>query len=138
MLLIILIAVFIIIVILFIVNYSTHLYMTDIYMRGVNKVNICNDFNTFKKEFYNYEWERDIYNKKSFFNPHDKDEKFDDFYIHSSIVIVNGVKYRFSKISYFKFCLFLIKNKTTKKNQFEIVNNTKYKRKLKLKKINNY
>lgn len=121
-----------ILIFLFFINYGTHLDMVKNIPR---KHVICSSFKTFKINFYKYEWNRNIAHKYSFFCDNSNHNEYDNFYIHASIPIINGVLYRFSTISYMRYIIFLTLNKTTDKNENEIVNNTKSIRKQKLKKI---
>lgn len=127
--------VFLIIIIFFIVmfyfvSYTTHLDMMRPYI--TKSVIIKHDFKDFKKAFYKKEWCRDFTHRKSFF---DLGYSNKENYIHASIVIIDDVRYRFTFLSYIKFLIFINLNKTTLKNLNEIVNNKKYIRKQKLKRI---
>lgn len=121
----------------FILQWLTH-YYSMFNMYGRNRI-VSNSFNEFKREFYNYEWQRDLDYKFSFFST--EKDPIKRIYsrrqneIHASIIIVNNIQFRFRPFNFIRYSIFLFKNRTTINNYKEVVNNLRQKRRNKLQKL---
>jgi hypothetical protein len=91
-------------------------------------------FKDFKIAFYKNEWRRNISYRTSFFDLTYNRLYYN--YIHASIIIINGVGYKFTFLSYLKFLIFIYLNRTTEENINKNINTKKDIRREKLKKLN--